>query len=207
MTLATLLAFAFIMAVGILTPGPTVLLALSNGSRFGLRYALYGMLGAVLADLLLVLLVGLGFGALLAASETLFLIVKWLGVAFLAYVGLQMLRAKGGLASVDDAARQPSRWAAVAKSFSVAMGNPKYYFFMSALLPQFVAPAEAQLPQYLALAAVIVAIDVLAMSGYALLGAKSLQLWRENGVKWLNRVSGGALLALAGSIALYRRSA
>ena len=206
MTLPTLIAFAFIMSVGILTPGPTVLLALSNGSRFGLRYALYGMLGAVLADLLLVLLVGLGFGALLAASETLFLIVKWLGVAFLAYVGLQMLFSKGGLASVHDAARRPSRWAAIAKSFSVAMGNPKYYFFMSALLPQFVAPTEAQLPQYLALAAVIVVIDVLAMSAYALLGAKSLQLCRENGVKWLNRVSGGALLALAGSIALYRRS-
>ncbi|WP_227103853.1 LysE family translocator [Chromobacterium rhizoryzae] len=207
MTFATLLAFAFIMSVGILTPGPTVLLALSNGSRFGLRYALYGMLGAVLADLLLVLLVGLGFGALLAASETLFQIVKWLGVTFLAYVGLQMLRAKDGPALIRDAARQPSRGAAVAKSFSVAMGNPKYYFFMSALLPQFVSPAEAQLPQYLALAAVIVAIDVLAMSGYALLGAKSLQLWRENGVKWLNRISGGTLLALAGSIALYRRSA
>ena len=72
MSLSALLAFALILSVGVATPGPTVLLAMSNGSRYGLRHAMVGMLGAVTADVVLVALVGFGLGVLLDASETAF---------------------------------------------------------------------------------------------------------------------------------------
>ncbi|KVH31022.1 amino acid transporter [Burkholderia cepacia] len=208
MSLSALLAFALILSVGVATPGPTVLLAMSNGSRYGLRHAVVGMLGAVTADVVMVALVGFGLGMLLEASETAFVTLKLAGAAWLAYVGVRMLLSSGGRGAsqaVDHA--MPDRRTAFLKSFFVAMSNPKYYLFMSALLPQFVDRSHAIAPQYAILAATIVAIDVVGMTGYALLGVHSVRVWKAAGEKWLNRVSGSLLLILAGYVALYRKAA
>jgi threonine/homoserine/homoserine lactone efflux protein len=86
MTILTLLAFAFVAVAVIATPGPTVLLALTNGSRFGVRRACAGMTGAVMSDFILVGAAALGLGALLAASEFWFTVVKWIGVGYLAFL-------------------------------------------------------------------------------------------------------------------------
>lgn len=160
MSLTALMAFALIMSAGIITPGPTVLLSLNNAARFGIKRALWGISGAVVADVLLVALVWLGLGVVLAASETLF----------------------------------------------VTLSNPKYYIFMTALLPQFVNMTQPALPQYACLATVIVSIDVTVMLSYAALGKKSVRIWKANGIRWMNRISGTFLLILAGSVALYRKS-
>ena len=93
----TLLVFSIVAFVGIATPGPTVLLALTNGSRFGVRASLPGMAGAVLSDFVLISAVAVGLGALLAASEFWFSVVKWIGVIYLAYLGIRLLRSKGTL--------------------------------------------------------------------------------------------------------------
>src|SRR5215467_8646501 len=95
MTEATILAFTVVSFIGIATPGPTVLLALTNGSRFGVRRALPGMVGAVLSDAVLISAVAIGLGALLAASEFWFSALKWVGAAYLAFLGIMMLRSKG----------------------------------------------------------------------------------------------------------------
>ena len=89
MSLFSLIAFTTVTLIAVATPGPTVLLALANGSRFGVRRALFGMAGAVLSDIVLVGAVSLGLGALLAASEIAFTIVKWVGVAYLAFLGMR----------------------------------------------------------------------------------------------------------------------
>lgn len=91
----TLLIFAAVAFVGIATPGPTVLLALTNGSRYGVRRAAYGFAGAMLSDFVLIVAVALGLGALLMASAFWFSVVKWLGAAYLAYVGIRLLMSKG----------------------------------------------------------------------------------------------------------------
>lgn len=93
------------------------------------------------------------------------------------------------------------------RSFLVAVTNPKGYLFFSAFLPQFIVPSEPQLAQYALLALVFAAIDCAVMSGYALLGSRAIRLLRRSGAIWLDRLCGGALLALAGSMAFYRRSA
>ncbi len=87
--------FALVALVAIATPGPTVLLALANGSRWGLKRSLPGMFGAVASDFVLVGAAALGLGALLAASEFWFTVVKWLGAAYLAWLGVRLLRCKG----------------------------------------------------------------------------------------------------------------
>ena len=94
MSTTLLILFMVTSFVAIATPGPTVLLALSNGARFGTRVAWFGMLGAMLSDLILIGAVSIGLGAVLAASETAFQILKWIGVVYLLYLGIQLLRPK-----------------------------------------------------------------------------------------------------------------
>jgi len=205
----TLLVFSIVAFIGIATPGPTVLLALTNGSRFGVRASLTGMAGAVLSDFVLISAVAVGLGALLAASEFWFSVVKWVGVVYLAYLGIRLLRSRGTLAVPDEqrTSGQASRRAIFLRSFLVAVTNPKGYLFFSAFLPQFIVPTEPQLPQYVALALTFATIDFVVMLGYAAAGARAIRLLRAKGVLWLDRLCGGALLALAGSLALYRRQA
>jgi threonine/homoserine/homoserine lactone efflux protein len=203
----SLLVFALVAFIGIATPGPTVLLALNNGSRYGIRASVPGMFGAVLSDFVLIGAVAVGLGALLAASEFWFSVVKWVGTAYLAYLGLRLLRSTGALSlpAASQSATPPSNRAVFLRSFLVAVTNPKGYLFFSAFLPQFVIQSEPQLPQYVALAVTFAVIDFAVMLGYASAGAQAVKVLRARGAMWLERICGGALLALAGSLALYRR--
>ncbi|MCX7225705.1 MAG: LysE family translocator, partial [Burkholderiales bacterium] len=148
--MTTLLLFTAVAFVAIATPGPTVLLALTNGSRFGVRRSLPGMLGAVLSDFVLVGAVALGLGALLAASEFWFSVLKWVGAIYLAWLGVRLLRSQGGfeLPAQSAAEAQRTSRSIFAKSFLVAVTNPKGYIFCSALLPQFIDAGAPQGPQF-----------------------------------------------------------
>ncbi|MDK4711279.1 LysE family translocator [Rhizobium sp. CNPSo 4039] len=209
MHLTTLLAFAAVSFIGIATPGPTVLLALTNGSRFGVRRALPGMIGAVLSDAVLISAVAIGLGALLAASEFWFSALKWVGAAYLAFLGIMMLRSKGSIDGALQASASQSKGTAFSiglKSFMVAVTNPKGYLFFSAFLPQFIDPSAPQIQQYIVLGAIFAALDFMIMFGYAVFGSQAVRVLKSEGAKWLERACGGALLALAGSLALYRRA-
>ena len=203
-----LLGFAVVAFSGIATPGPTVLLALANGSKFGVRRAMIGMAGAVLSDVVLIGAVALGLGALLAASEFWFGVVKWVGVCYLVFLGIMLLRSRGmlgALGSTEENGAASAR-SIFLKSFLVAVTNPKGYLFFSAFLPQFIDPAAPQIQQYAVLALVFAGIDFIVMFGYALLGAQAVRVLRKSGALWLDRICGGALLTLAASLALYRRA-
>src|SRR5688500_12709320 len=208
MDMTTLLLFSVVALVAIATPGPTVLLALANGSRYGLRRSVPGMFGAVLSDFVLVGAVALGLGALLAASEFWCSVLKWVGAVYLAWLGLRMLRSRGGFElPADGAAKaQHGSRAIFMKSFLVAVTNPKGYLFCSALLPQFIDPVAAQTPQYITIAIVFASLDFSVMLAYSFVGARAIRLLKASATRWLDRVCGGALLALAGSLAFYRRA-
>lgn len=209
MNQVSLLAFAIVAFIGIATPGPTVLLALTNGSRYGLRRAMPGMVGAMVSDFVLIGAVALGLGALLAASEFWFSVVKWLGAGYLAFLGVMLLRSKGSL-DVTDAATGSDSGSSVSiflKSLLVAVTNPKGYLFFSAFLPQFIAADLPQAPQYAVLAVVFALIDLAVMFAYALLGSRAVHLLKKRGALWLDRICGGALLVLAGALVFYRRAA
>lgn len=215
MTLPTLLLFVFASAVTIATPGPTVLLALNNGSRHGVRKACWGMAGALAADILLIVTVAAGLGAVIAASEVAFEAIKWFGAAYLAYVGWKMLRAGKAPDTVPDA---PSDSAAASlpaaarggalcsRSFLVAATNPKALLFISAFLPQFIDTGAPLLPQYAILTLTQCLLNLAVMLVYAVLGARIVHAFRGDGMRWLNRLSGGTLIALAGGLAFYRRA-
>ncbi|WP_291386741.1 MULTISPECIES: LysE family translocator [Achromobacter] len=209
MSLATLLLFVLASAIAIITPGPTTLLAMSNGSRHGVRAACWGMGGAVMADLVLIGAVACGLGVLLAASEVAFQIVKWVGAAYLAWLGWKLLRSDAPVTLPSESARdaRPAGLALGLRSFVVALTNPKALLFMSAFLPQFINPTAPLPAQYAILAGVLALLNVATMLAYAALGAQMVRAFRAGGLHWLNRICGGMLIGLAGTLALYRRTA
>lgn len=207
MELLTIATFALVAFVAIATPGPTVLLALANGSRFGVRRATFGMLGAVASDVVLVAAVALGLGAIFAASELVFSVVKWIGVAYLVFLGVMLLRSKGTVGHTSELeGGRGSRRSVFLKSFLVAVTNPKGYLFVGALLPQFIDPAAPQLVQYVAIGLLFCAIDFVIMLAYAVLGTQAVRLLRRSGALWIDRVCGTVLLGLAASLAFIRRA-
>jgi threonine/homoserine/homoserine lactone efflux protein len=207
----SLVSFALLSLIVVMTPGPTVLLALSNGSRYGFGTASYGIAGAALSDAVLMSAAGLGLGALLATSAVLFGLVKWIGVAYLVWLGVQMLCSSGQIAPVSapqtggHAQTSRPQPAVFRKSFLVAVTNPKGYLFFTAFLPQFLIPSEPMFVQYATLAGVFIATDVVTMAIYAAAGAKAMQFLSNQGALWIDRTCGGLLVALGIALAFVKR--
>ena len=137
MTLATFLAFLIASGILVLIPGPTVLLVVSYALGQGLRAALPIAIGVALGDFTAMTLSMLGLGALLAASGAVFTLLKWLGGAYLLWLGLKLWRAGG---TFDAAPRRetarPLRM--LSHAFLVTALNPKSLTFFIAFLPQFI---------------------------------------------------------------------
>src|SRR5690606_13272479 len=132
------------------------------------------------------------------ASEFWFSVLKYVGAAYLAWLGWRLLRSQGGFQlPAPGAAAAVTGRQLFSRSFLVAVTNPKGYLFCSALLPQFIDPQAAQAPQYIVIGLVFAALDFAVMFVYALLGARAVRAFSARAVRWLDRVCGGALLALA----------
>lgn len=208
----SLLTFTLMAMVVVMTPGPTVLLALSNGSKYGFSRAAYGIFGAALSDGMLIAAAAFGIGALLAASAFWFTVLKSIGVAYLIWIGVQMLRSSGPLGSAPHQMAETGVGASggafsiFRKSFLAAVTNPKGYLFFTAFLPQFLNASDALLPQYLRLALIFIAVDVAVMAIYASLGAKAIRFLSDRGALWIDRTCGGFLVVLGLALALVRRS-
>lgn len=208
---SSLLLFSTLALVTVATPGPTTLLALNQGARHGLGAAWPGVAGAVLSDVVLIAAVAAGLGALLATSATAFELLRWTGVAYLTMLGWRLLRTPRTPSPVAKAPVTPPRpdraGAVFGRSFTVAVTNPKGILFFSALLPSFIQPAEPLLPQYGLLAAVFTGIDGAVLLAYALVGAAGARRFGgHRALHGLDRASGLALLALAGSLAAWQKT-
>ncbi len=191
-----------------LSPGPGVFSSISAGLHHGLRLGLWIGVGMQAANLILVAIVSLGLGAILLASETLFTAVKWLGVAYLIYLGIVTWRApaRGFEEDRDDSAHTARE--VFLRGFFVNLTNPKGIIFFAAILPQFIDVARPQLPQYAILAATTAAVDLVVMTGYTALAARALGVMRDPGhLRWVNRGLGGAFVAAGLALAGFRRAA
>jgi len=207
--IGNVLGFIAVSFIAVVTPGPDVILAMTNGSRFGVRRALPGMFAVLLSDFIMIVGVAAGFGVLLAASALWFSVLKFIGAGYLAYLGIKMLRSGGGLSEAlrtnTDILTGTSRSIAL-RSLIVAVTNPKAYVFFSALVPQFIDTAAPQSRQYVVLAIAFAITEFVIMVGYALAGKRAAQLLRLDKIVWLERICGGALLASAGSLMFVRRA-
>jgi len=191
-----------------LSPGAGAISCMASGMRYGYRRSLPNIAGMQLGVALQLIVVGIGLGALLAASALAFNLVKAFGVAYLCYLGWQQFRAEARplqLADAGIAAGTPR--ALFVQGFLVNASNPKATIFLLAVLPQFIDAHAPPLPQYLVCMATLAVVDVIVMSGYALFASRVLRLLREpQHLRWMNRVFGGVFLLAAGLLALFRRT-
>ncbi len=190
------------------TPGPGVFSSISSGVRHGFRVGVWNGIGMQAANLIIVLVVSLGLGAVLLASEALFAAVKWIGVAYLVYLGIATWRSPARAFEEDsgDTARTPRE--VFMRGFWVNATNPKGIIFFAAILPQFIDVARAQFPQYAIFAATTFSVDVVIMAGYTALAARVLKVMRDPGhIRWVNRGIGGLFVAAGVALASFRRIA
>jgi threonine/homoserine/homoserine lactone efflux protein len=208
MTLDTLLLYTIASIALAITPGPTMLLAMSNGIAGGMRAAVWGIAGASVGAAVLIIVVALGLGSLLAASEALFNAIRVAGVAYLVWLGVKMWRSQpvdihAALAAAPADVLRPR--SAFLRSLTVALSNPKTLLFFAAFLPQFVATTSPQIPQYLVLGTVFIGIDTCVMLGYAAAGTQAVRWLSRRSLRMVNRGCAAGMWLLAATLALWRR--
>lgn len=200
--------FAASWAISI-SPGAGAVAAMSAGLNHGFRRGYITVFGLVLGIWTQLLVIGLGLGALVAASPSAFFGVKWAGVAYLVWLGIAQWRAPAvPLAQRAPETSQVTRRAMIFRGWTINAVNPKGTVFMLAVVPQFLALSEPLLPQYLLIGATLSFTDFVVMAGYTALAARVLTALKEvRHVRAMNRVF-GAFFVLAGTLlALFKRSA
>lgn len=209
MSLHLWLIYAVTVCVLSMTPGPCMLLAATHGLAHGRRRTLITTAGSIMALLLMIIASALGLGAILAASETAFSVLKWIGAAYLIYLGIKTWRSPGdhvGLHTRTVGRAQATAWQLFRQGFWVALSNPKAIIFFGALFPQFVDVTLPQFPQYLVLTVTFVAGEVFWQMMYAFGGARLAQRLGPGGWgKALNRLSGGTFVGLGALLSAAHR--
>ena len=191
-----------------LSPGSGAVLSMSHGLAYGVRKTTATIVGLQLGLSVVLLVAGMGVGALLLASATAFLVVKVLGAAYLIWLGLSQWRApvaaEAGdvlLPNAELSVRQR-----VLRGFLTNVTNPKGIVFMVAVLPQFIDTSRPMAMQLLVLLVTTVGVDLVVMHGYAFLASRLQGLLRTVRARRVqNRVFGGVLMAMGASLALVRR--
>jgi threonine/homoserine/homoserine lactone efflux protein len=201
--IAVLMVFIPTVFLVSLTPGLCMTLAMTLGMSVGMRRALWMMLGEVMGVALVAIAAVMGVATLMLNYPNVFSIFKWLGGAYLSYLGIRMWLSKGQLGSPNEGTVQPSNWGLVSQGFVTAIANPKGWAFMISLLPPFLSMTEALAPQLMVLVVIIMCSEFVCMSIYAS-GGKSLRVFLQQGnnVRWLNRLAGSLLIVVGLWLAL-----
>jgi len=208
MSLHTWWLFVLMTFVVSATPGPNMLLVLSNSARLGLRAAVATMVGCMTALLAMMSISAAGLGALLQMFPAVFDALRLAGAAYLAYLGIKSWRAPVH----DPALDAPKVPVAAASSgmllrqgMLVAASNPKAILFAVAFLPQFIDPQHAQLPQFGILLATFAVMEISWYFIYAISGKRlSAYLQRATVLRAFNRLTGGAFIGFAALMAFSR---
>jgi threonine/homoserine/homoserine lactone efflux protein len=199
---ATLAAFALLELTLCVIPGPAVLFVLSTALRRGTRTGLMGAAGIVAGNTAYFVLSACGVAALLLASYTLFGIVKWCGIAYLAYLGLRALFARrSDLESTDESSRA-FRGRTFTGALLTQLSNPKAIVFFVAVLPQFIDPHANVWLQLAVLALVSAAIEFGVLASYTLAADRVRRTGAAGrAALWIERAGGIVLLGIAAFLA------
>ncbi len=210
MSLQTWLLYVAAVFILTVTPGPSVLMCVASGIAQGAKRTFFCALGSVTAVVCIMAASALGLGAILAVSESLFAAIKWLGVAYLLYIGVTTLLAKNvdfAIASETQtgAATQPHRL--FLNGFLVGASNPKALLFFTAFFPQFLDAATPQLPQFAVLCATFVCFELFWLMFYATFASRIAPWLRTPGrARLFNRVVGCSFVGAAALLATVKRN-
>ena len=190
----------FVVTAGILiaVPGPTNLMVMAYGLRYGTKPALCTVFGVVPGAATAMLFSFLGLGAILATSSQLFLVMKWAGAMYLIYLGIKQWRTPPDLDNAAIEEQHVSGASIVAQAFTVSLLNPKGIIFYMAFMPQFMAHNSPVLPQMLILGITFIVIVFPVNTAYALLSGKMRDVIQNRRVLRMMNRTGGTMLIGAG---------
>ena len=193
-----------VAAIGLsLTPGPNSLLALTHGALHGHRRTLYTVAGGALGFVMVIALSMLGIGALLQASANALLVLKWLGGAYLVWLGIQLWRAPPLQLQAVAGAPFPRRSQLFRQGLFAAVSNPKALLFYGAFLPQFLDPTRSLWLQFAVMAGTFALIECVVEVLLARMAHRIRPMLERFG-KRFNRVCGGAFAAMGVALPLAR---
>ena len=207
MTVDLWISYLATVSLIVFAPGHSVLLVSSQRMRHGPRATLSTIAGDLSANVAQMSAAGLGLVTIVQNSATLFWAIKWLGVVYLVWLGVQRLRGRdrsGRWMSAGETA--VSRWKLYSRGFAVSAANPKAVIFFASMFPLFIVPTELWLPQLIVLGVTFLALDSFALLSYARVG-EQLQKWlaRRGWTQWEDRVT-GSLLMCAGFVLAGKRA-
>lgn len=201
MSIETYLIYLGVLAAFFVTPPDTSqLLIVSNALRHGLRRSTATIAGDLSANTLQMTAAAFGLTAIIAASADAIWIIKWVGVVYLAWIGLRLMFS-------TDAARGPgpagqARLGALFRQgFLTSSANPYAVVFFGALFPQFIDPALPVLPQLFVLGGTYLVVDGLVLLLWGWIATRTLGRIRGLTGHWMNRVSGMLMILAAGLLA------
>ena len=201
MEITTWLLFAVVAIVAVISPGPAILLSISNSIRFGISKVVLSSLGNICGLFLLSTAAIFGLGAVLKTSTTLFLMIKIIGAAYLIYLGIRQWRSKTNFfdsaKDVSDSKQLKTNKRFFIEGFLIAITNPKAILFFTALFPQFIQTQQALVPQFLIMTFTFMSISFVSLVSYGAL-AKKAKHWlsTEQRAKWFNRTLGSLFVMI-----------
>jgi len=205
MTLHLWLAYTGVIAALIAIPGPSALISMTHGLRYGRKHALATVVGGVLAALALMTASALGLGAILAASTTAFTILKVVGAAYLVWLGISAWRDRSHEtpAATPEWEDAPGALRLFRKGFMVGISNPKDLLFFAALFPNFIDATQPHALQFATLAITWAALDFSLMFGYACAGRRLSGVFSNpKRLRMLNRSTGSLFVFAGGALAI-----
>ena len=203
-------AFVLASIILLIIPGPTIIMVISQALAHGRKVALASVLGVGLGDLLATSLSIAGAGALLAASASLFQILKFVGAAYLIWIGYKMWRAPVKIPTISETEASDKAGSAgviFRDSFLITALNPKGILFFVAFVPQFIDPALPYTPQAATYVLTFTALGVVNAALFAFAAAGARQTIRRPKVMKAAMRTGGSLLMMAGAAAALTRRA
>lgn len=197
--------FLLVAATTVLSPGPGVVMTLTNSLRHGFRGTFAGIMGISFGAFAVAALSATGLGVLLAASATAFTVMKYLGAAYLLYLGIRLWRAPG--VRIDTSAAVGAGFGRrFLEGLTLQLTNPKAIFFFLSVFPQFVDHSRPGGRQFALLVLTYSALVVLIHSGYALTAERARGwLSSERGGKTMNRLGGATFMFFGAAMATAKR--
>ena len=187
-----------------ITPGMCMTLAMTLGMTIGVRRSLWMMIGELTGVGLVATLSAIGVAALLLNYPTVFMLFKYVGGAYLAYIGIQMWLSRGKMAiKADDKERQTSIFELISQGFITAIANPKGWAFFVALLPPFLNSELPLASQLISLIAIILTLEFCCLLIYAA-GGRTMRsvLMKSGNVRIMNRIAGTLMIGVGIWLAL-----
>ncbi|PAJ75442.1 threonine transporter RhtB [Pseudoalteromonas sp. NBT06-2] len=180
-----------------ITPGMCMTLAMTLGMSIGIRRTVWMMIGELIGVALVAIAAVLGVAGVMLNYPDIFEMLKWVGGAYLAYIGINMWRSKGKMVVDDNKLQDVSRQSLLSQGFITAIANPKGWAFMISLLPPFINVEHEVAPQLIMLLSVIMITEFSSMMAYAT-GGKTLRLFLSRGdnIKWMNRIAGSLMVGV-----------